>query len=123
MPRLALALLLALHGALHLLGFMKGMALADPGALERPISRVGAALWLTAGVLFLAAAVMLYAAPAHWWIPAVPALCLSQGLVFGAWSDARFGTLANIADELLLGRDEDRLRAAAERVGATRAER
>ena len=29
MPRLALALLLALHGAIHLLGFAKGLALAD----------------------------------------------------------------------------------------------
>jgi hypothetical protein len=97
MPRLVLALLLALHGAIHLLGFVKGMALADVEALKQPISHVGGVLWLTAAMLFLAAAVMLYAAPGRWWIPAVPALLLSQGLIVGAWSDARFGTLANIA--------------------------
>jgi hypothetical protein len=96
MPRLALALLLALHGAIHLLGFAKGMALADVEALKQPISRLGGALWLAAAVLFLAAAVLLYAAPGRWWIPALPALLLSQGLILGAWSDARFGTLANI---------------------------
>ncbi len=96
MPRLALALLLAIHGAIHLLGFAKGMALADVEALKQPISRVGGALWLTAAVLFLAAAVLLYAAPGRWWIPALPALLLSQGLIIGAWSDARFGTVANV---------------------------
>jgi hypothetical protein len=96
MPKLALALLLAIHGAIHLLGFAKGMALADVEALKQPISRGGGALWLLAALLFLAAAVMLYVAPGRWWIPAVPALLLSQGLIIGAWSDARFGTLANI---------------------------
>jgi hypothetical protein len=96
MPRFALALLLALHGAIHLLGFAKGMALADVEALKQPISRVGGALWLAAAVLFLSAAVLLLAAPGRWWIPAVPALLLSQGLIVGAWSDARFGTLANL---------------------------
>jgi hypothetical protein len=96
MPRLALALLLALHGAIHLLGFAKGMALADVEALKQPISRLGGALWLTAAVLFLAAAVTLYVAPGRWWIPVVPALLLSQALIIGAWSDARFGTLPNI---------------------------
>jgi hypothetical protein len=96
MPKLALALLLALHGAIHLLGFAKGMALADVEALKQPISRLGGALWLAAAVLFLAAAILLYAAPGRWWIAAVPALLLSQGLILGAWSDARFGTLANI---------------------------
>jgi len=97
MPRLAFALLLALHGAIHLLGFAKGLALAEVGTLKRPISRVGGVLWLLAAVLFLAAAALLYAAPGRWWVPAVPALLLSQVLIIGAWSDARFGTLANMA--------------------------
>jgi len=91
----ALALLLALHGAIHLLGFVKGFRLAPVAQLREPISRPAGALWLAAAVLFLAAAALLYAAPGRWWLAAAPALILSQALIAGAWADARFGTVAN----------------------------
>jgi hypothetical protein len=95
MARIALTSLLALHGAIHLLGFVKGLGLADVAALKEPISRAAGLLWLAAGLLFVTAAVLVLAAPARWWLAAAPALLLSQALVFGAWSDARFGTVAN----------------------------
>lgn len=96
----ALALLLAVHGAIHLLGFVKGFELAPVAALTRPVSRLAGALWLLAAALFLLAAALLYlapgfAAPGRWWLAALPALVLSQGLIAGAWADARFGTAAN----------------------------
>ncbi len=97
MPKLAFALLLALHGAIHLLGFVKGSGLAEVQALQRPISRPGGALWLLAALLYLTAAALLYAVPRRWWVAAAPALLLSQALILGAWSDARFGTVANAA--------------------------
>jgi len=95
MPKLALTILLALHGAIHLLGFAKGFGLAEVAALKQPVSRAGGALWLVAALLFVAAAVLLHAAPGRWWVAAAPALLLSQALILGAWSDARFGTVAN----------------------------
>jgi len=91
----ALALLLAAHGAIHLLGFVKGFGLAPVAALKLPISRPAGGLWLLAALLFLAAAVLLYAAPGRWWVAAAPALVVSQALIAGAWADARFGTVAN----------------------------
>jgi len=96
----ALALLLAVHGLIHLLGFVKGFGLAPVAELARPVSRAAGALWLLAAVGFLAAAALLYlapgfAGPGRWWLAALPALVLSQALVVGAWSDARYGTVAN----------------------------
>jgi hypothetical protein len=91
----ALALLLAAHGAIHLLGFVKGFGLAPVAALKLPISRPAGGLWLLAALLFIAAAVLLYVAPGRWWVAAAPAVVLSQALIAGAWGDARFGTVAN----------------------------
>jgi len=91
----AFALLLVIHGAIHLLGFVKGFGLAPVAQLKDPISRPAGALWLLAALLFLVTAALLYAAPGRWWVAAAPAILLSQALVFGAWSDARFGTVAN----------------------------
>jgi hypothetical protein len=94
MARIAFTSLLALHGAIHLLGFAKGLGLAAVASLELP-SRAGGLLWLATGLLFMAAAALLHAAPDRWWLAAAPALLLSQTLIVGAWSDARFGTVAN----------------------------
>lgn len=94
--RIALALLLALHGLIHLLGFAKAFDLARLDALTQPISRPMGVLWLAAGLLLLAADLALFAAPRWFWLVAVIGLVTSQIVIVTAWSDARFGTLANI---------------------------
>lgn len=94
--RLALALLMALHGALHLLGFVKAFGLARVPQLQRSIGPGAGLLWLTAAALLVAGAVVLLTAPRYWWVPALPGVVLSQGLIFGAWADARFGTIPNV---------------------------
>ena len=91
----ALALLLAIHGAIHLLGFVKGFGFAPVAQLKEPISRPAGALWLVAALLFLASAALISTAPGWWWIAAAPAIVLSQALILRAWTDARFGTVAN----------------------------
>lgn len=99
--RWGLALLLGLHAALHALGVLKAFDLAALPQLSVPISRPLGALWGVAGLLLLAAAVALVAAPqAFWWLGAV-GLVLSQGVIVSSWADARAGTVANVA--LLLG--------------------
>jgi len=45
---------------------------------------------------FLATAGLLQATPSRWWIVGLPALLLSQTLIVLSWSDAKFGTLANL---------------------------
>jgi hypothetical protein len=99
--KVILAALLLAHGALHGLGFATGFALA--GATGSPIGPVPGALWLGAGILLVVAAVLLVAAPRHWWIPAAAGVALSQALIVATWPDARWATLANLVILVPLG--------------------
>ena len=101
---LALTALLAIHGAIHLLGFLKWSRLAavDPlgGRALVPLSPAGehlfAAGWLIALALLLAAAGLRIARHQDWWPVALAGAILSQALVVLAWPDAKAGTVANI---------------------------
>ena len=94
--KLLLAALLALHGLVHLLGFVKAFGLAPVAQLQQPVSRPLGVLWLLAALAFVAAAALLFVAPRWWWLAAAPAVLLSQVLILTAWGDARFGTVANV---------------------------
>lgn len=94
--RLALTLLLLLHGLLHLLGVVKGFGWAELPALTVPISRTGGLLWGLAGGLLLGAAGLLLRAPQGWWPLGLVAVVLSQLVLLGSWADARWGTLPNV---------------------------
>ena len=87
--RIALAILLGVHGAICVLGFVKAFALARVEALTAPIPRPLGVLWLLAAIGFAIAAVLVLAAPPRWWLAAAPAVVLSQLLIFAAWKDAR----------------------------------
>jgi hypothetical protein len=82
---LALAILCAMHGLIHLLGATKGFRL----------STAGGALWLIGGSLFFLTAVALVAWPRGWWAIGAVALLISVIAIVPAWSDAKFGMLPN----------------------------
>lgn len=94
--RILFALFVALHGAIHLMGFVKAMRIAEIPALRQPIPPRAGWAWLAAAALLLAAAALFLSVPRWWWIPALAGVVVSQILILGAWSDARFGTLANV---------------------------
>jgi hypothetical protein len=94
--RFALALLLALHGLIHLLGPAKAFGWADVSQVHTPISTISGVLWLLAAVLFCFAAIVEGIGGRWWWYPALPAVLLSQALIVSTWSDAKFGTVANV---------------------------
>ena len=94
--RWALVVLLAIHGAIHFMGPAKAFGWSELEALTQPISRAMGVFWLVTGVTVLAAAVHLTVAPRSWWITGLVAAALSQAVVFSAWQDARFGTVANL---------------------------
>jgi len=60
--RITFAVLLVLHGAIHLLGFVKGFGLAEVAALKLPIGATTGVFWLLAALGFAASAAMLFAA-------------------------------------------------------------
>jgi hypothetical protein len=94
--RIAFAALVAVHGLIHLLGPAKAFGWADVPQLRIPISPLGGALWLLAAILLVGAAIAFALGARAWWWLGLPGVLLSQLLIAQSWSDAKFGTIANL---------------------------
>ena len=94
--RWTLAVLLAVHGLIHFMGFAKAFGYAELPQLTQPVSREMGFLWLAAGLLVIVTAVALVASPRSVWIVGAVALVISQAVILSAWRDAWAGTAANI---------------------------
>lgn len=119
--RIAFAILIGIHGLIHLLGPAKAFGWAEVQPLRTPISPFGGALWLVAAILLVGAAIG-FALSAQWWgWFGLPGMVLSQVLITQSWSDAKFGTIANlaIAVPLVLLGDWTPVRPASARVSRT----
>jgi hypothetical protein len=91
--RWLVAALFVVHGLIHLMGFVKAFGFAAMPQLTQPISKGLGVAWLAAGVTFVVAALLPWRL--LWPVGAV-ALVLSQGVIVSSWSDAKFGTVANV---------------------------
>lgn len=89
-------LIVLIHGVIHLLGFVKGFRFAEVSQLTQEISKPTAVLWLAAAALFLLTATLFLARQPYWPIVAFISVALSQVLIFISWTDARYGTIANL---------------------------
>ncbi len=85
-----------IHGLIHLMGFLKAFRLAEISQIGKNISKTAGVIWLITVLIFLAAGIMLIAGNPRWWLPGALAVLVSQVLIFSAWKDAKFGTLANL---------------------------
>ena len=74
----AFAILLVVHGLIHVLGTAKAFSWADLPQLTQPISVTFGALWLLAALLFLTTAVSLFVWPRVWWAIGVCAVVVSM---------------------------------------------
>lgn len=92
----AFIVVIVLHGLLHLMGFLKGVGLAELRQLHVEISRAGAMLWLFAAAAYLCTGALLALSSRYWWAAAAPALIASQVAIVSVWSDAKYGTLVNV---------------------------
>jgi hypothetical protein len=93
--RLGLAVLIALHGLVHVLGAARAFGWAGSGSASVPISSAAGALWLAAAALLIVAATAM-ALGLRWWYVGLPGVVLSQALIVSAWDDARLGTIVNL---------------------------
>ncbi len=84
------------HGAIHLMGFAKAFGLAELPQLTQPIGRGVGIVWLVAALVIMTTALLLAAGIRGWWMAGLAGVLLSQALIATAWSDARFGTFANL---------------------------
>jgi hypothetical protein len=96
MIRIIFAIIVILHGLIHLIGFMRAFKLATISQLTQSISRPVGLLWLFTALLFLAVSVIFLIKEEWWWMIAAPAILLSQVLIIICWQDAKYGTIANI---------------------------
>jgi len=94
--RIALIILIGIHGIIHLLGFLKAFGISDFNGINQPISKIFGLFWLVTFVLFIAAAILYLVHNETWWIFGFVAIFFSQILIFNYWSDAKFGTIANL---------------------------
>jgi hypothetical protein len=93
--RLALAAFLALHGLIHLVGFASAFGFARFEAMSA-MSRSTGMLWLNGAIFFVTAAILLALDFERWWVICLVAIVQSQGLIAGAWKEAKVGTIANL---------------------------
>ena len=94
--RIFLLLIIAVHGLIHLMGFAKAFQLAEMEQLVKPISKTSGVIWLTATVLFLVTLTLFVLKSDKWWYVGLLAVVVSQALIIGSWSDAKWGTIANL---------------------------
>ncbi len=95
--RIAFSTLIAVHALIHVMGFVKAFELAPLAQLKQPITPPLGVLWLAAAVLLLAAVAVLLVAPRWFWLVGLAGLVASQIAITSSWSDARFGTIVNVA--------------------------
>jgi len=88
--------LILIHGLIHFMGVAKAFGFAELPQLTHPVSRGMGTVWLFAGLVLLATAALLIGAPRVWWAAGLGAVLLSQAAVISSWSDAKFGTIANV---------------------------
>jgi len=94
--RIAFAVLIGIHGLIHLLGVTRAFGWAEVPQLRVPISPAGGGLWLLAALLLVGAAIA-FALGAHWWWwLGLPGVVFSEAMIAQSWSDAKFGTIANL---------------------------
>lgn len=94
--RIFFLILIVIHGLIHLMGFIKAFNLAAINELHQEISKPAGILWLTAAVIFIITALLFFLENESWWIFGTAAVVISQIIVIYFWSDAKYGTIANL---------------------------
>ena len=94
--KIVFSILLAVHGLIHLMGFVKGLGIADIKELTQPVTKFMGIIWFAASVLFFAVLLQYALKNEFWWFTAIIAVVVSQVLVIIFWHDAKFGTIPNI---------------------------
>ena len=94
--RLVLFLVFMLHGLIHVLGFVKAFNYAEINQLTQEVSKPTGLLWLLGAFLLIAAGTLFVIQRSTWWWIGLPAIIISQLLIFTSWHDAKLGTIVNL---------------------------
>lgn len=96
MAKILFFLVILIHGLIHLSGFFKAFDIGIFTQLSSDISRPAGITWLIVSLLFLITVLAYFENHNSWPFLGFIAVILSQILIFTVWSDAKFGTIANL---------------------------
>lgn len=94
--RVALGIMICLHGIIHLFGFLKAYRIAEFKGINQPVSKISGLVWLLTSLLFVVTNVLFFVHADIWWAFGLGASIVSQVLIFNFWSDTKYGTIPNI---------------------------
>lgn len=94
--RIAFIILITIHGGIHLFGFLKAFGISEFNAISQPISKTSGIFWCLTFTLFAITVISILVHSDYWWISGFLGVIISQLLIMNYWSDAKFGTIANI---------------------------
>ena len=94
--RIALIILIGIHGFIHVFGFFKAFGVPEFNAISKPISKTYGIIWLLTFLFFALSVILIIVHSDYWWLSGFLAVVISQVLIFNYWPDAKFGTIANV---------------------------
>lgn len=94
--RIALTILIGIHGIIHLFGFFKAFGISEFNAISQPIPKAFGIIWFLTFLLFAITVILIVVHSNYWWITGFLAVIISQVLIFNYWSDAKFVAIANV---------------------------
>lgn len=94
--RIAIALLMALHATVHLIGFAAAYKLGPSITFRQPISRAWGRAWLLVACAWGTTAVLYAAQIDTFWVVGAPASLASFVLVARNYYEAKWGLLPNL---------------------------
>lgn len=104
MLKIFFAILIFIHGLIHLIGFVSACKLAKVNQfsgkvifiLPGNISKIFGAFWLIACILFIITSCLFILKKEQWWLVSIIAIIISQTLIIIYWPHAKTGTIANV---------------------------
>jgi len=90
------ALLILVHGLIHIMGYAKAFNYGNITQLSKEITKPFGLLWLLTALLFILVVILFLLKNNAWVITCIIAVVLSQALIVTVWKDAKFGSIANI---------------------------
>jgi hypothetical protein len=96
MTRYLFAIIVFIHGLIHLMGFAKALGNGNITQLTKEISKPIGMVWLATAILFTVAMIMFLMKKESWPVLAIIAVIVSQVLIITVWKEAKFGTIANV---------------------------
>lgn len=104
MLKVFFALVIFIHGIIHLIGFLSAFKLAKMNQftgsaiflLPDNISKILGVFWLLSSILFLITVVLFILNKEQWWLLSIITIIISQTLIIIYWPEAKRGTITNI---------------------------